>query len=192
MAHAVAVMGVSRAQGPRTSSEAVVTGTRRRMPHPRSSRPSRLAHTANRQYVVVATYRSPSSPPSPIARTRPSHTSLTPPHRPPRRRATRPSRPLVRRVRDRRERRVLVRDLVHGREERELVLEPLHLEDVVDLLGRQRALQLLAAQQLRLDLVEALRLVRRRKRLRALAVAAAKAGGDEIGDTAALEEGVVL
>ena len=61
-----------------------------------------------------------------------------------------------------------------------------------DLLRGQRALQLLPAQQLRLDLVEGLLLPCRCKRLRALAVAPTEASGDEVGDAARLEEGVVL
>ena len=99
---------------------------------------------------------------------------------------------LVGRVSDGGERRVLVADLVHGGEEGELVLEPLHLEDVVHLLGGEGALQLLAAEELRLDGVERLGLVGRRESLRALAVAPTVAHRDEIGHAARLEEGLVL
>eukprot|EP00964_Phaeocystis_antarctica_P079138 scaffold49270_cov30-Phaeocystis_antarctica.AAC.1 len=72
------------------------------------------------------------------------------------------------------------------------MLEALHLEHVVDLLGRERALQLLAAQQLSLNLVKRLLLARLGEGFRALAVAAAIAGRDQIRHAAALEEGVVV
>lgn len=101
-------------------------------------------------------------------------------------------RSVVGRGRDRVDRRALKRDLVDLREEGELGLHPLHLEHVVHLLGRERALQLLPLEDLPLDVVERLGAARRRVRLGALAVAAAVAGGDEVRDAARLEERVVL
>eukprot|EP00964_Phaeocystis_antarctica_P160878 scaffold132824_cov30-Phaeocystis_antarctica.AAC.1 len=102
------------------------------------------------------------------------------------------ARRLVGRGADGLERGVLVGDLVDGGEEGELVLEALHLEHVVDLLGRERALQLLAAQQLGLNLIERLLLARLGEGLCALAIAAAIASRDQIRHAAALEEGVVV
>mmetsp|Transcript_39975 Transcript_39975/g.132236 ORF Transcript_39975/g.132236 Transcript_39975/m.132236 type:complete len:249 (+) Transcript_39975:200-946(+) len=99
---------------------------------------------------------------------------------------------LVRRLGEGGEGGVLVANLVDGGEEGELVLEVLHLEDVVHLLGRERALELLPLQDLRLDLLQRLGLVGLGVRLRALAVAAAEAGGDQVGDAARLEEGVIV
>merc|ERR1719201_1089272 len=107
-------------------------------------------------------------------------------------RPVRVSQRLVGRGGDGLEGRVLVRDLVHGGEEGELVLEALHLEHMVDLLGCESPLQLLPAQQLRLDLVERLALAVLGKGLGALAVPPAEARGDEVRHAAALEEGVVV
>ena len=72
---------------------------------------------------------------------------------------------------------IFVRDRVHGSEEGELMLQSLHLEDVVHLLGGERALELLASEELSLDLLERLGLVGLGVRLGALAIAAAEAGG---------------
>mmetsp|Transcript_31235 Transcript_31235/g.97990 ORF Transcript_31235/g.97990 Transcript_31235/m.97990 type:complete len:324 (+) Transcript_31235:227-1198(+) len=61
-----------------------------------------------------------------------------------------------------------------------------------DLLGRERALQLLSTEELPLDSLPGLAALRANEGLGALAVAAAEAGGDEVGHAAALEEGAVL
>ena len=50
----------------------------------------------------------------------------------------------------------LVGDLVHSGEKRELVLQTLHLQHMVNLLGRQCALQLLPGKQFCLDLFQSL------------------------------------
>jgi hypothetical protein len=81
-------------------------------------------------------------------------------------------------------------DAVNGREERELLHRVVLLEDAVHLLGRVRALQHLAIQQRLLELLP--RRLLRDEGLGALAVAAAEARGDEVGDAAALEERVLL
>mmetsp|Transcript_57491 Transcript_57491/g.173840 ORF Transcript_57491/g.173840 Transcript_57491/m.173840 type:complete len:217 (+) Transcript_57491:167-817(+) len=83
-------------------------------------------------------------------------------------------------------------DLVDRREQRQLLAEAVLVHHRPDLLRRERALQLLAPQQLTLDLLPGLGAGRAHEGLRALAVAAAEAGGDEVGHTATLKESAVL
>mmetsp|Transcript_40667 Transcript_40667/g.85215 ORF Transcript_40667/g.85215 Transcript_40667/m.85215 type:complete len:213 (+) Transcript_40667:391-1029(+) len=71
-----------------------------------------------------------------------------------------------------------------------LVLASLQADHHV--LGGNGALQLLPVQQSLLNLIPRLAMLTSHERLGALAVAAAVAGGDEIGDATALEEGVAL
>lgn len=63
---------------------------------------------------------------------------------------------------------------------------------MVHLLGRERALELLALQDVLLDVFEGALAARRGVGLGALAVPASEAGGDEVSDAARLEESVVL
>mmetsp|Transcript_3951 Transcript_3951/g.10382 ORF Transcript_3951/g.10382 Transcript_3951/m.10382 type:complete len:422 (-) Transcript_3951:19-1284(-) len=90
---------------------------------------------------------------------------------------------------DRLDGRALESNLVDALEERELVLDALVFEHHHHVLASDRALQLLPVELVSLDLVP--RAFLPREGLGALAVAAAVAGGDQVGDAAALEERVV-
>mmetsp|Transcript_32681 Transcript_32681/g.103636 ORF Transcript_32681/g.103636 Transcript_32681/m.103636 type:complete len:367 (-) Transcript_32681:71-1171(-) len=83
-------------------------------------------------------------------------------------------------------------DLVNCCEQGQPLAEAVLLHHRPDLLRRERALELLAAQELLLDLIPGLGAGPAHKGLCTLAVAAAEACGDEVRDAAALEEGAVL
>src|SRR3989338_5636605 len=82
-------------------------------------------------------------------------------------------------------------DAVDGGEEREAMLEVVEAEDGLHLLAGEDALELLAVEQALLDAVPGLGAACRGEGLSALAVAATVAGGDEVADAGALEEGLV-
>lgn len=84
----------------------------------------------------------------------------------------------------------LVADLVNGSHEGELMAEVLLGEDVVHVLSGRGSLKLLSVQHLLLELVK--RLSGCDVSLGHLAVTATSAGGNKIGNTARLEEGLVL
>mmetsp|Transcript_49125 Transcript_49125/g.122032 ORF Transcript_49125/g.122032 Transcript_49125/m.122032 type:complete len:270 (+) Transcript_49125:198-1007(+) len=88
------------------------------------------------------------------------------------------------------DRKTLERDLVDTLEERELVRDALGPKDGHDVLARDGALQLLPIELGSLDFIPSAFLPS--EGLGALAIAAAKARGDKIGEAAALHESVVL